>query len=305
MNNMLSVKYFVALGVLLLLQACASAPANDRSSAVAGELSDDSLDVLFATEFPVASKQEALAKAALAYRDRELNKAQFYLVRALKFDVTDTDVLVQIGNLHIAQGNGVLAARAFNFALQQQPDNAQALEGLGLLHFRAGDNKRAQDLLDQAIATNDGLWRAHNILGVLADQRSEFHVALAHYDRALELNPKSDSVMINRGYSRYLNEEYREAALDFYDVATRSGNPKAWKNLGLVYARQGWYTSALETYLEVLNSAEAHNEIGAIAMENGDREAALQYLEEAIRQSPTYFASAEKNLSELRKSGAR
>lgn len=305
MNNNLSLKSIAALAVLFLLQACVSAPINDHSSAMAGELSDDSLDVLFATEFPVASKQEALAKAALAYRDRELDKAQFYLVRALKFDVTDTDVLIQIGNLHIAQGNGVLAARAFKFALQQQPDNAQALEGLGLLHFRAGDTERSKELLDQAITANDGLWRAHNILGVLADQRNEFHVALAHYDRALELNPESDSVLINRGYSRYLNKEYREAALDFYAVATRSGNPKAWKNLGLVYAKQGWYSSALDTYLEVLGSADAHNEIGAIAMENGDRDAALKYLEEAIRLSPTYFASAEKNLSELRQSYAK
>jgi len=290
------------LAIALLCHGCVSASSEKTSSVSADDFADDSLDLLFATEFPVASKDEALTKASLAYRDREFGKAQFYLVRALKFDVTDVNVLAQIGNLHVIQGNGVLAARAFNFALQNDPTHAESLEGLGLLYFRAGNDDKAREILDRAIENDPNLWRAHNALGVIADRESDFTLALSHYNAALEIQPLADSILINRGYSKYLSKNYREAALDFYEVATRSDSPKAWRNLGMVYARQGWYASALKSFLEVIDGAEAHNEIGAIAMENGDSEDALHYFNEAIRLSPTYFASAEKNLAELQRS---
>ncbi|MBT8099446.1 MAG: tetratricopeptide repeat protein, partial [Gammaproteobacteria bacterium] len=179
--------------------------------------------------------------------------------------------------------------------------HAESLEGLGLIYFRAGKEDKAQSLLEQAIAVDDSLWRAHNALGVIADGDHDYERALTHYNNALALNPDSDSALINRGYSMFLNDLYREAALDFYTVAKRSDNPRAWRNLAMVYARQGWYEDALETYLEVMKPAEAHNEIGAIAIDNGDIDAARHHLGEALRLSPTYFARAEKNLAELRR----
>lgn len=289
------------LATILSLAACATTEPGSIDRAVATDFGDSSLEVLFATEFPVASKEEAMAKAALAFRDGEYGKSQFYLVRALKFDVTDVDVLAQIGNLHVMQGNTVLAARSFNFALQQDPQHAGSLEALGLIYFRAGKQAQAQQLLENAIATDPSLWRAHNALGVLADRDQDFEQAMNHYDTALALQPDSDSVLINRGYSQYLSQRYHEAALDFYTVAKRSGNSKAWRNLAMVYARQGWYEDSLETYLEVLNPAEAHNEVGAIASANGDFEEAWYFLSEALRLSPTYFANAEKNFADLRR----
>lgn len=295
-------KNVFVLAIAILCHACVSVPSDSVTGAVANDFGDDSLDLLFATEFPVASKDEAVAKATLAYRDREYGKAQFYLVRALQFDVTDVNLLARIGNLHVMQGNGVLAARAFNFALQNDANHAESLEGLGLLYFQAGNDNKAQEILEHAIESGPNLWRANNALGIIADRNGDFDLALTYYDAALEIQPLADSILINRGYSKYLGKNYREAALDFYEVATRSDSPKAWRNLGMVYARQGWYESALKTFLEVIDSPEAHNEIGAIAMENGDTEDALRYLNEAVRLSPTYFASAEENLAELRRS---
>ena len=78
-------------------------------------------------------------------------------------------------------------------------------------------------------------------------------------------------------------------------------NPKAWRNLALVYGRLGLYETALETFLQVEAERDAYNETGAIAMSNGDYQDALHYLNEAVRVSPTYFAQAEKNIAEIRK----
>jgi tetratricopeptide (TPR) repeat protein len=257
----------IAIGVIWL-QGCASTPSANETGPAVSEFSSENLDLIFATEFPVASKDEALVKAASAYRDGKLDEAQFYLVRALKFDKSDTEVLVQIGNLHARQGNTKLAARAFQFALQQEPEHAASLEGMGLLYFKARNDDEAQKHLELAIASAPSLWRSYND-------------------------------------SKYLSEDYHAAALDFYAVTERSNNKRAWRNLALVYGKQGWYDDALETFLRIGEESYAYNETGVIAMSNGDTDEALHYLTEAVRTSPTYFAQAEKNLAELRKKGSR
>ena len=295
--------WLVAIG-LIGLQGCATTSPVQASDAAVSEISADNLDVLFATEFPVASKEEALMKAKLAYRNGELDKAQLYLVRALKFDISDVELLAQIGNLHVQQGNSQLAARAFQLALQQQPAHPASLEGMGLLYFKAGNDERAAEHLELAIASAPNLWRSYNALGVIADRNKNFELAQSHYDTALEIQPLADVVLINRGYSKYLNEDYQGAARDFYDVTERSNNKKAWRNLALVYATQGWYEDALETFLKVDDERDAYNATGAVAMENGDVDEAYHYLSEAVRLSPTYFAQAEKNLAQLRKQGS-
>lgn len=286
---------------MIWIQGCTSTSPVQESNAAVSELGGDNLDLLFATEFPVATKEEALLKATQAYRDGNFDKAQFYLVRALKFDISDADVLAQIGNLHVRKGDSLLAARAYRFAIQQQPQHAASLEGMGLLLFRAGEDGKAKSYLEQAVANTTNLWRCYNALGVIADRENDFDLAQHYYDIALEIQPLADAVLINRGYSKFLDKDYHSAAVDFYAVAERSDSDRAWRNLALVYATQGWYEDALETFLKTDKDFDAYNATGAIAMENGDIEDAFHYLNEAVRLSPTYFAQAEKNLARLRK----
>jgi len=296
--------WLIAIGAIWI-QGCTTTSPVQASDAAVSELSAENLDLLFATEFPVASKEEALMKATLAYRESEFDKAQLYLIRALKFDIGDTDLLAQIGNLHVQQNNSQLAARAFQLALRQEPQHPASLEGLGLLYFGAGNDDKAKEYLELAIASAPNLWRSYNALGVIADRQDNFDLAQFYYDAALEIQPLADVVLINRGYSKYLNMDYEGAARDFYDVTERSNNNKAWRNLALVYATQGWYEDAIETFLRVEDERDAYNATGTIAMENGDVEEAYHYLSEAVRLSPTYFAQAEKNLAQLRKQDSR
>jgi len=294
----------IAIAVIFLYGCSATSPAHESDAAIS-ELSGENIDLLFATEFPVASKDEALMKAAKAYRAGELDKAQFFLVSALTFDSGDADVLVKIGNLHVQKDDGLLAARAFQYALQQSPRHAAALEGMGLLYFKVGNDAEAQKHLESALESGAHLWRSHNALGVIADRQKKFDIAQSHYDTAIEMQPMADAVLINRGYSNYLNKNYLLAELDFRAVVERADNDKAWRNLGLVYAAQGWYEDALETFLQVGEERDAYNATGEIAMENGDIEEALYFLTEAVRLSPRYFALAEKNLDQLQKKSSR
>ena len=283
---------------LLYVAGCAgSSPRTGANDDVADSVAQRDLDVLFATEYPVADKAEAIARAESALRkDNNIDKALFFYVRALQFDSADTDILMRIGNLHIQKGNLELARRAFGYAAEKDPYLASAAEGQGVVSFRLNDFGRAETELTRAVQLDQKRWRAQNYLGVIEDRRGNHQSAQLHYDRALIVRPDEPSVLINRGYSKYLAGNYRAAELDLQSVAAAHNHPRAWSNLALVYGKQGRYETALDTFLEVFESAEAHRRTGTIALENEDYEEAVRLLDEAIRLSPKYFPEAEEQV---------
>lgn len=291
----------ICIGVL---QGCAGTPTSGAGGGLADSVSSENLDLIFATEFPVASKDEAIAKSNAAYREGDFDKSLFYSVKALKFDTTDVDMLIRIAHLHVLQGNSRLAARAFNLALAEDPSHGEARQGLGLLYFEAGRTDKARENLELAVSSDSRLWRAYNVLGVLADERREYKLAATYYGKALEIRPDSVSVLINRGYSRYLAGDLKTAANYLYDVASRSDNAKAWRNLGMVYAKMGWYDEALGIFRKVEDDASAYNSTGEMALANNDLSLAHDFFTEAVRQSPVYFAQAEQNLARVRRERA-
>lgn len=291
--------WLIEISVLVLLSSCASTPDTNSDTVAHKGLNDDSLDVLFATEFPVESEEDALTRAKQALEEGETDKALFYFVRALQFRPDNVDVLMQIAEIQLQRQDFDFAKRAFLSAQYYDPNHSGALEGLGLIYMDEGRDKEAISSLTAAVANDERLWRAHNALGVYADKAADYSSALQHYDLALSINPAAAHVLNNRGYSRYLAGDIEGATLDLYTAANDWGFLHAWANLGKIYAEEGLYRDAIKTYRLVMSEANALNNAGYAAIENGDLVTAEHYLYEAIRLSPTYFPSAEENLSWL------
>jgi len=295
---------YIELGIIKmcligLLSGCATTPDIDTNNQAGAELNDKSLDVLFATEFPVESEEDALARAARALHEGEVDKALFFYVRALQFQPDNVELLAHIGEIQMWRKNYTLASRAFLTARSYDVSHARSLEGLGLIHMAKGMHEQAVDELNLAIESDARLWRAHNALGMYDDKSGDFAAAQLHYDAALSVNPDAAQVLNNRGYSKFLAGDLDGAVLDLYDAAESQAFPLAWANLGKLYATQGWYDDAITTYKHVMSEAHALNNTGYAAIENGDFTQAKLYLNEAIRLSPTYFPAAEDNLSLL------
>ena len=287
----------IKLCLLGLLSGCATTSTIDTSESAGADLNNKSLDVLFATEFPVASKAEALAKATQALQQGDVDKALFFYVRALQFQPENVELLAQIGEIQMRRNNHDLARRAFLAALKYDPTHAHSLEGLGLIYIAEGMHEQAVVELKSAVAYNDQLWRAHNALGIYEDKAGDFAAAQLHYDKALSINPDAADVLNNRGYSKLLAGNMDGATLDFYEAAENRNFPLAWANLGKLYAAQGRYSDAITTFKHVMSEAHALNNTANSAIENGDIAQARLYLDKAIRLSPTYFPAAEENLS--------
>jgi tetratricopeptide (TPR) repeat protein len=248
----------------------------------------------------VADKADALARAAEARKAKDLDRALFFYVKALKFDPRDADLLATIGAVHQFQDNPKLAVHAYSLALQVNPDHLLALEGRGLILLAHGEDDRAENDLTRAVAQDPAAWRSYNGLGLLADRRGKHEVAIVYYSAALDIQPDSGMLLNNRGYSRMLANDYVMAEVDLVKAAELTGFRKAWINLGVLDAQQSRYDSAVESFSHVLKEFEALNRTAEIAMSNGDYAIAAPLLHRAISLSPSYFPVAEDNLAQLK-----
>ena len=183
--------------------------------------------MVFATEFPVESAEDAIARADRALAEGDMDLALYMYVRAYDLDKENVHALARIGDIHESRGNDRLATMAFSAVLQFDPNHAGALQSLGLIYLQAKRRDEALDLLERAISQDPLLWRAQNGIGIIADMQGEHAKAIEAYDAALAANPGDASLLNNRGYSLYLDGQYQAASKDFLEAAAQ-GAERAW-----------------------------------------------------------------------------
>src|SRR5688572_6418168 len=244
------------------LAGCASMPERGNETvstraerAAAEKLYAGQSPVVHATEFPVASAAEGIARGDMAWRQGKLDLAVYLYVQSLAYDSAMAGPFLKIAAIHEQLGNNALAEKAFELALERDPANAGACERLGLLYLESRQDEAAERLLHAAVRKDPNRWRAYNGLGILADRRAEYGLAEQHYDRAHLLQPNNASVINNRGYSHYLAGKPEAAEADLRYALQLGGPPGTWTNLGKALAKQGRHEEALESLLKEADAA--------------------------------------------------
>lgn len=255
--------------------------------------------VVHATEFPVESAAEGLARGDDAWRQGNLDLAVYLYVQSLAYDAAPAEPFLKIAAIHEKLGNRALAEKAFELGLERDPGNVGASERLGLLYLESRNDEAAERLLHAAVSGDPRRWRSYNGLGVLADRRGEYTAAERHYDQAHLLQPDNASIVNNRGYSHYLAGKLSAAEGDLRYAIALGAPAGTWTNLGKVLAKQGRYDEALESLLKESDTAHAYNILGEAAREGGDLERARQYFSDAVTAAPRYFREAQENLAEV------
>jgi Flp pilus assembly protein TadD len=283
---------------VVALPGCATNQADQRAALMEEEFRDADFDVMFATEFPVASKAEALQRAEAALQTGELDRALFFYVKALTFTPDDASLLLRIGQMHEFRGDAEMAVRAYTVALSADPELIPALENRGLLLLANDELVRAEEDLNRVVAIDATAWRAYNGLGLIADSRGQHKDAIVLYSAALQVEPSAAAVLNNRGYSRTLAGMTLAAEADLRQAA-ELGYDKAWLNLGALLASDERYDEAIEAYSNVLSRPDALSRTAASAIENRDYAVARKMLNRAIEISPVYLPSAEQSLAQI------
>ena len=117
----------------------------------------------------------------------------------------------------------------------------------------------AETLYRTTVTRNDNCWLAHNNLGLLLMDRGRTDEAMAHFQKALEINP-------NYGDAHY--------------------------NLGILLEKMGRTDEAMAHLLKTLeldpNYADAHNNLGLLLMDRGRNDEAMAHFQKALEIKPTY-----------------
>lgn len=296
-----------ALMVLLAsswLAGCAATPPGKQAGNEYGVFYEGESAATYATAFPVGSPDEAYHNGDVAARSGDYDRALFEYIRGLQLaDEPSAEVLYRIGGIHHSRENHRLADLAYRWALKLEPRNAAAGAGLGVSLMQQRQYAAAeQQLRDVVINTGQAPWRAYNALGILADMDGDAEQAEKYYQEALNIQPRSAVILNNLGYSRYLVGEWDDAR-EALRTALREdpGYELAWRNLGLVHARQGDYEFALQALARTGDQAEAYNDVGFVTMMEGDYAQALTFFNEAMRLSPSYYVTASENASNVKR----
>jgi Flp pilus assembly protein TadD len=133
----------------------------------------------------------------------------------------------------------------------------------------------------------------HNNMGIELVRQGNFQEAVAHYSKALRLNPRYAHARNNLGVA-FARQRKIEAAIAQYTEAIRlkPGYAAAHDNLGVELTHQGKFNVAAAHFVEALrldpDYVSAYNNLGVALASQGKFEAAAVRYAESLRLNPNY-----------------
>ncbi len=253
---------------------------------------------------PQAESNDADAVAALLAQGDEsvsreaLDDAQVHYALAVSASPGNTAALYKLASVHFEKGSLDIARGLLSRVVALDEDFAPAYELQGLIALRSDQLEESEALLVAAVDLDSYRWRSLNALGVIHDMKNRHSEAQAFFTRALQAGGQTALIENNLGYSFYLAGATRQA-INHFSNATRidSRYDKAWSNLALAFVRLGDYTQARFAFNKVVDKHLVANNLGYLAMLQGDYETANSELASAIQLAPNHYAMASENLS--------
>ncbi len=184
------------------------------------------------------------------------------------------------------------ALLAINKAIQIQPGNAKLYnQKWGILENLKHYNK-AELAISKAIKI---VPRAafYNNRGILYQRQNKWELALADYNKAIQINPNYVEAYYNRGIL-YSKQKRRDLALPDYNkvIEVNPDFAQAYKNRGLIYFEQKKLDIALSDYNKAIqvnsNYADAYYNRGNLYQNQKKWDLALADYNKAIQINPNY-----------------
>jgi tetratricopeptide (TPR) repeat protein len=159
-------------------------------------------------------------------------------------DPKDVDSLVMLGRLLKLTQKPSDAENAFQKALDQDPDNEDALSGLAMLYADGGDAKRASALFEKLTKKSPNP-RAFALLAASYEQMHEYGLAANAYKQALQLDPGRAEIKEALAQDLAMSNQLEEALKLYQEIV--QANPQdaqAYLRISQIYRQQKKYDLA-------------------------------------------------------------
>jgi tetratricopeptide (TPR) repeat protein len=268
-------------------------------------------------------------------RQHNLPEAISSLKKAQTLAPNSSDIHSNLAQVYLAQGSLSLAIKEGETAIEFNPKNVSALRALADAYLLVGDAKRAQELLREVLALLPDDPIVHHRLGVVSRAQHRAAEAMAHFEQALEKNPKLVealeqivAILVSQGKvplarervgrqiamtpqdPRFLNllggvlvqsQNFSEAEAAYKKAMALDGTLlSTYANLGELYTRQGKVGEAIKEFETIVAKSpqqlSALMILGMLHEQRKDFHRATEKYEEALRVDAR-FGPAANNLA--------
>jgi len=201
------------------------------------------------------------------------------------------------GSIYFQRGYYDQSEASFRLALNDDPSNAEALYGLGIVYLKQERNSEARESFERTVKlrTNypNTLTGAWNNLGLLAAGEGKMPEAISYFEEALRLDPDHMVALDNLGsvYRQLQNwDEARKILVRALKV--KPDDPEANYGLGMVFAQTDDSERAYEFLRKALQYRpgypEALNNLGILYLRSQRPDDAVASFEECIQVAPAF-----------------
>ncbi len=193
-------------------------------------------------------------------------------------DPKDTTTWVMLGRLQKVAQNSSESERAYKKALENDPDNEEALTGLAMVYADVGDTKSASELLKKVTDKNPSV-RTLAALAATYEQLRDHASAAATLRKAIEMAPQNAEIKRGLAQNLFLSEKYDEA-LEIFEKLVGEDNRDAasWLRISQIQRQKRQWDKAREASKKAVeidpgNVEIRYNEIGLLEAEGKPQEA--------------------------------
>jgi len=238
--------------------------------------------------------------AALANEGNRFNESESRIRQALEIRPENATALNNLGLALVGQDRLKEAAQQFQQALRLRPKYVPAHRNLGRVMEKLGDPDRARKCYQRALTLNPGNPETLFLLGVFAENQGRLEEAMQRYRRAARTRPHYVDA-----HNSLAMLATQQGALDEAVQHLRSSlwhDPdQAQIHYDLAYLlRTTQPDRAIKHYRAALRiepeHVSAHNNLGALLADRGDLSGAIDHYEEVLKLNPQH-AHAHLNLA--------
>jgi tetratricopeptide (TPR) repeat protein len=201
-----------------------------------------------------------LSYGSIFFERGYMTEAEHFLQLALRDDPENSEALYGLGSIYLQQNKPTEARATFERVIklpQRYPGTLpNAWNNLGLLSAREGHTDEAIQQFQQALQLDPDHFIALENLGNAYRQAKRWDDAKATLQHALQLNPESAEANYAIGMV-YAQTNDEERAFDFLRkaIAEKPAYPEALNNLGVLYLRKRQAADAENSFKEAIRVA--------------------------------------------------
>ena len=218
----------------------------------------------------------------------------------------DIDSWVMLGRLQKIASNSVESRKAYEKAIELDPESEDALTGLALVYSDLGDSEKASDLL-RKLAEKHPSQRSLQALAGSYEQMRQWGPAADALKQALSLNPPNASD-VKKTMAEYLlrAERYPEALQTYQDLVSEDPNDaQSYLRISQIYRQQKDFPKAKEAAdkaraIDPMNPEVRLNDVFILQSE-GKTPEAIQTLKDLLAntQKRNYTAGEKQTRAQL------